>query len=358
VSPEQHGRSLLNWKTFVGLLITAAALYFALRGQDISRIITGIKQADKAWLLASTFFATIVFWLRAWRWHTLLEPVAPTTRFRSRLAATTIGFMANNLIPLRVGEFARAYALSRQERVSMVASMGSIVVERLFDAIFIFTFLFLSPMLPGFPLGTLDAGLQRTLASATVIVLPAFLLICISFVLWPRQSVSLFEATVGRVLPHGIRRPVVDALESFVAGFQALRSVRLITVGMFQTVVHWTVNALVFWCGFKAFGIQPSYAGALFLQSVLALAVSIPQGPGFFGVYQLAASAVLQPIFGASRDSALAFGFGVHISGFIPVTVIGLFYAWRLGLSWTDVEHSEETVEEAVEQELPNANPQ
>lgn len=343
----------LNWKTVVGFLIAAGALYFVLRGQDIGSIVDGIRGANKFWLLASTFFATIVFWLRAWRWKTLLEPVAPATAFRSRLAATTIGFMANNLIPLRVGEFARAFALARQERISMVASMGSIVVERLFDAIFIFTFLFLSPLLPGFPQGRVDANLQETLARATIIVLPAFLFVSFSFVLWPRQSVTLFEKTAGRLLPERLRRPVVDALEAFVAGFSSLKSPRLITVGLFQTCVHWGVNALVFYCGCLAFGITPSLAGALFLQSVLALAVSIPQAPGFIGVWQLAASAVLQPIFGAEPERALAFGFGIHLAGFIPVTLIGLYYAWKLGLSLQDVQHSEEAVEERVEEELP-----
>ena len=343
----------LNWKTLVGFLITGAALYFALRGQDIGKILEGIADANKFWLFASAFFATVVFWLRAWRWKTLLAPVAPAVSFRSRLRATTIGFMANNLIPLRVGEFARAYALAKQERASMVGTMGSIVVERLFDAIFIFTFLFLSPLLPGFPEANVDARLQQTLARATIIVLPVFVLASLSLVLFPRQSVTFFEKTVGRILPHRLRRPVVDALEAFVAAFGSLKSPRLIGAAALQTVVHWGVNTFVFYCGFKAFGITPSYAGALFLQSVLALAVSIPQGPGFFGVWQLAASAVLQPIFGATPEQALAYGFGVHIVGFIPVTVIGLYHAWQLGLSLKEVQESEETVEEEVEHELP-----
>jgi hypothetical protein len=93
-------------------------------------------------------------------------------------------------------------------------------------------------------------------------------------------------------------------------------------------------------------------SAALFLQSAIALAVSIPSGPGFFGIYQGAATLVLHDMWGAPLDSALAFAIGFHLAGFIPVTFIGLYYAWRTGLSFGEVRESEEIVEEAVEEAL------
>ena len=59
--------------------------------------------------------------------------------------------MGNNLLPLRVGEFARAYALSRLEPVPLVAAFSTLVLERLFDGIMLVLFLFISSALPGFP---------------------------------------------------------------------------------------------------------------------------------------------------------------------------------------------------------------
>ncbi|NIP79624.1 MAG: UPF0104 family protein, partial [Gemmatimonadetes bacterium] len=73
------------------------------------------------------------------------------TAFRTRYAATTIGFMANNVLPARAGEFARAFALGRLERMSMTASLGSLVVERLFDAAAILVSLVIALAWPSFP---------------------------------------------------------------------------------------------------------------------------------------------------------------------------------------------------------------
>ncbi|MGH7464954.1 MAG: lysylphosphatidylglycerol synthase domain-containing protein, partial [Longimicrobiales bacterium] len=106
------------------------------------------------------------------------------------------------------------------------------------------------------------------------------------------------------------------------------------------------------WFAFRAFGMDLPFSAALFLQSAIALAVSIPSGPGFFGVFQGAATLVLHDMWAMPLDSALAFGIGFHLAGFIPVTVIGLYYAWRTGLSLGEVRESEQIVEESVEAAL------
>jgi hypothetical protein len=56
---------------------------------------------------------------------------------------------------------------------------------------------------------------------------------------------------------------------------------------------------------------------------------------------------------GAPQAAAGAFAVGFHLAGFIPVTVIGLYYAWRMGLTFGEVRSSEEVVEDAVETTRP-----
>ena len=144
--PRQR-RRLLDWRALIGIGISVALLWWAFHEEDPAAIWAELKLADPLLFVLSAAAATGVFWIRAWRWKGILAAAAPETSFRSRFAAVSIGFMGNNLLPLRVGEFARVYALARLERVSMVASFGSLVIERLFDGIFVVLLLFV--VIPG-----------------------------------------------------------------------------------------------------------------------------------------------------------------------------------------------------------------
>ncbi len=352
--PQAGLRSLLDWKAILGIALSIGLLYWALRRVDFAQVVAEMRRADPWWFLLSVVFATLVFPLRAWRWKALLDPAAPGTSFRARYAATTIGFMGNNLLPARMGEFARAYALARQEKTSAVTAFASLVTERLFDALAVVALLFVATSLPGFPDVRQVAGYDfSAMATSMGLVVATLILACLALVFWPRRTVRFVEDRIARFLPQKARRLLVDTLEALLAGLSSLRSPALLARVSLQTLVIWLVNAIGFWLAFLAFDIHVPFAGALFIQSVIALFVSLPSAPGFFGLYETAAQIVLVELFQVDLNKAMGFALGYHLGGFIPVTLIGLYYAWRLGLSWREVEHSEEVVEEAVERELP-----
>jgi glycosyltransferase 2 family protein len=346
-------RVFLSWKALAGLAISALLLYFAFRDIDLREVAAEIRRADPPLFLLAVFLATAVFVIRAMRWKPLLDAVRPGTSFRARYAATNIGFMANNLLPARVGEFVRAFALGRLARVPLVASFASLVVERTLDGLTIVTFLFIAMAAPAFPGGGVVGGRDMgSVAAVLAIVFGLFTLALLGLVLAPQRSVRAFEATVARWLPRAVRRPVVDALDAFLTGLGALRRPALLIPAVAWSIGLWLFNALGFWVAFRAFGIDVPFVGALFLQSIITLAVAIPSAPGFFGVFEAAARLGLVDVWGVEAGKAMGFAIGFHLGGFVPVTLIGLFYAWRMGLSWREVGHAEEVVEEAVETSL------
>jgi uncharacterized protein (TIRG00374 family) len=345
--PPAGRRRFIDWKGALGILISAGLLWFAFRDVDLVEVWEHVREADIPLLILSAVIVTLPFPLRALRWRPLLAPVHPESRFRPRYAATCIGFMANNLLPARVGEFARAYALSRLEPVRVSASFGSLVVERIFDGITVVLFLLVALAWPGFPqvtgrdFGGIAAWMGAAFAGITLLLL--------AMVVRPHASVALFERTVARVLPRSVRRPVVDALDAFLEGLGAIRDWRLVLQVAAWSLVIWAVAAVGMWVGILAFGIEVPLVAAFFLQSVIALAVALPSAPGFFGVFEAAARIGLVQVWGVASSPAVAFAIGFHLAGFLPITVIGLYYLWRLGLSWRDVGGSEEAVETAVE---------
>ncbi|HEX6938378.1 MAG TPA: lysylphosphatidylglycerol synthase transmembrane domain-containing protein [Longimicrobiales bacterium] len=347
-------RTVLDWKAAVGLGLGIGLLIYSLRGVDPGAVLAEIGRADPWLLLLGVAGVTAPMAIRAWRWKALLEPVRRDTAFRSRFRATMIGFMANNLLPARVGEFARAYALSRLEPVPVVASLGTLVLERIFDGVVVIALLFLAMAMPGFP--SLDGvGVENPAGAARVLaaLLAAFALGLAALVARPRRAVAVAEAVAGRVLPAPFRRPLVDAVEAFLAGIGSLRDPALLLRAAHWSVWTWIVPAAGFWYAFRAFGIDVPFAAALFLQSLIALAVALPAAPGFFGLWEAAARIGLHDVYGVGLDKAIGFAIGFHLAGFLSVTIWGLVEAWRLGLSWQDVEASEATVESAIESAAP-----
>src|SRR3954470_24549163 len=145
----------LGWRGALGIAFSVAFLYIAFRGVDFGKVVEGLKQVDLRLMLAAVAAATAIFPLRARRWRTILDPIAPNVSFGKLWRATTIGMMVNNVVPARAGEFARAYALAHEERrVSFSAAFASLVVDRVFDALIILALMFGAMLDPRFPAGT------------------------------------------------------------------------------------------------------------------------------------------------------------------------------------------------------------
>src|SRR5690606_27713978 len=174
-------------------------------------------------------------------------------------------------------------------------------------------------------------------------------LVLAALVAWPRRAVAAAEAVAGRVLPESLRRPVVGALEAFLSGIGSLRDPVLLLRAAYWSVWTWLVPGIGFWLGFQAFDIHVPFAAALFLQSLIALAVALPAAPGFFGLWEAAARLGLHDIYGVPLEKTIGFAIGFHMGGVLAVTLWGLVHTWQVGLSWRDVERSEAAVEAGVE---------
>lgn len=347
-------RTFADWRVLLGFGITALLLWWVLRGVDFAEVVRRIREADFLLLTLAVAISTAGFLVRAMRWDVLLRPIRRGTGLRSRFASVSVGFMANNLLPLRIGEFARAYALGRMEPVSMSGAFGSLVVERFLDAFTILLLLVVSVAAPSFPAdATLGGRPVGSVVNAMAGMVGFVLVGLVVLILWPRKLVRAAEAVALKLLPPDSRRRVIDSLEAFLEGVTSLRSPRLLILALLWSVGFWCWHTLGFWVGFEAFGIEASFMAALFMNAIVAFAVAVPSSPGFFGTFHAGVTLALVGVYGVAEGPALAYAFGFHLAAFIPITVIGLYYTWRLGLSMAEIERSEARVEEAVEREHP-----
>jgi glycosyltransferase 2 family protein len=323
----------LDWKALLGVAISVILIFWVLRDVDPGAVWAEVRGARWGLLFAAVAIATSGFLLRALRWKLLLHPLHPETRLGNRFGAVNIGFAANNLLPARIGEFARAWAISRMEPVTVSGALGSLVVERFLDGVAVVTFLMVALLHPSFPADATVGGYPIGVLVRTVVVLLGLVLgLVLTLVLFPRFVLG-GAGRVARVLPARARGFLLEALESFVGGLKALRQPTLLLGALAWSFVFWGWNAVSFLFAMHAFGIEQGFVTALFVQSIIALGVAVPSAPGFFGTFHAAAVVALVEVYGMDDSATLAFAFGYHLGGFIPVTLMGLWYAARMGVS-------------------------
>jgi glycosyltransferase 2 family protein len=327
-----------DWKAAVGVLISVVLIWWVLRGVELSEVMIYVRQAHLGYLLLSVFIGTAGYFVRALRWKVFLDPILKDTGLHNRFKAVSIGFAINNVFPMRLGEIARPVVFSRMERISVSSTLGTLVIERVFDTIALTTLLIVPVLLPSFPRETIAENQNLILlfkAAFTGVV--ALFVILVSLLLFPTPMVRAAEAVLGR-LPDPWGGKLVRALESFLDALNSVRSPRLVFVGLLWSFFFWIWHGLSFWFAFLAFGVEAPIEAAFFVEAVIGFVVAIPAAPGFFGTFQAGALLALVTTYGLAEAPVLAFAFGYHITTFIPITVIGLVYASRVGFSVTELD--------------------
>lgn len=327
----------IGWRGALGFLISAALLVFLFRRIDWHEVQQRLDHANWWLLVLASFGATLMFPLRARRWRTILDPVAPRLPFGPLWRSTAIGMMVNNVVPARAGELARAYALTREvPALPFSTTLASLVVDRVFDAIVVLLLLALAILAPGFPSGATIEGRSVTHLAAGFALIPAALLVALyALVFFPAALIRIFELIARRVSPT-IEARGRDALQRFSEGLSVLRTPRHFVAVFGWTLLHWLVQPLAFWFGLKAVGIDVPWSATLFLQGVIVVGVAVPSSPGFFGVFETAGVAALA-LYGVSAGAAATWAILFHIVSFIPITVLGAVYFARLGLTFGEL---------------------
>lgn len=323
--PSPAPRRPSRWTWPLGLAVTAAFLLWAVHDVDLHEVLAGVRTANPLLILASAGVATLTFPLRTLRWHVLLRaPDGSPYAWRPLWDATAIGFMANNLLPARAGEFARAWVASRQLPVRFTTALASIGVERVFDGLIMLALMAAAIAAPSFPShATLGGSSVSRVATGVALVFGAALALAFVVAVRPAPWLALIDRVAISVLPERLARRVRSLADGMIEGLAALRSPGRFAAVIGWSLVLWLVNAAAFALCFRAFHLPVPAEGALLLQGLIGFGVAIPAAPGFWGVFEYCTRLTLQ-FYGIGATLALAYAFAFHLAGFIPITLLGL----------------------------------
>jgi uncharacterized protein (TIRG00374 family) len=301
----------------IGVAISVVALFLVVRSVDLGAAWSTLQRAQPGWIALLLGFVAVDVVLRALRWRALLAPVAKVS-VGATLASLLVGYLANNVLPARLGELVRSHDLGERTGVSRSTILGTIVVERVVDTVVVVAIA---------ALAILVLSVRGIVASAVLVGLAV--------------SALLVVAIGVGIVAH--RLPGADRLRTFVsqwprvhdllrrlrAGLRVASDLRTMGIAIVLSVGSWSATVLAFAAAAQAIGIEPTMGQAALLAAGTNLATAIPAAPGYVGTFELAAVTIAGSV-GIAAAPALAFAVLVHATTLL-LTSIGGAIAFLLG---------------------------
>jgi uncharacterized protein (TIRG00374 family) len=312
---------------------------------DFALVVATIREAN--WLLlvglsVPSYLAVVQ--LRAMRWRHLTDPIQPIG-VRPLFRATVIGFMANNIFPLRVGEVIRPWYLSREVGAPSAALFGTVILERVIDTIMVIGLAATAIALRG-------AGEGGFLARVAIGLIPVAIAPLIGLVVLrvaPHRVIGLASWFL-RPFPARFGNYLIDVLGRFGEGLGALKGgAHLFWIAFHSITVWFVASTIPMLAGFWALGIDvgspfETLVAAWITLATVGMAVAIPSAPGFFGTYHAACRLALEP-FGVPPEEAVALGTLLHGTFWVTLTLLGLAVLRSRRTSFGELEQAAEASE-------------
>ncbi len=322
---------------WLGLVVSLALLGLIFYQTDPSKIITSLRQAQYVYLFPALALYFIGVAVRAVRWHFLLrslKPIPMGTLFR----VVVIGYMANDILPLRMGELVRAYVLGQQASVSKAATFVTILIERVFDVLTMLTFVVVASFLLSSGDAQLAGRFQVVRVVGVLVILGTVALAVLAGM--PRPFERLVNVFLRWIPSASLRERAARLSHSLFEGLGVLRSPLDSFAVYALSIVAWLCETGMYVFIGVGFGITLPFTVFLLAAAFANFAAIAPSTPGYVGVFD-APIVYTITLFGAgsgvTQDLAASYTLVLHAALYFPVTLLGLYYAWRAGLSLTQM---------------------
>lgn len=353
-----------NILLIVSILASVVCTWLFIRSIEWALLKNALRGANYWFIIPTLILTLVVYVVRAIRWRGLLSHIKVIS-VMNLLSITFIGFMANNILPARVGEVLRPFILTKKENVKFSTSFATVIVERIFDmlGLIIFTVVIIA-LLPHPPhhglayvstsqVSAINESIIPSLKKWTEVfaVVGVFTMISLFFVVIKPDFFKNILFRCCFFLPHKIKDKVLGLYESFVYGLKILenkiQTVWILALSLFIWVLG---GAEIYLLGFS-FHMHLPFVGACLVAVCLALAVALPQAPGYIGVFHIAVLKSLH-IFGIETSAAQSYAIILWAIGIFPSTLMGFFFLWREGIAFREVIRLEEEIAEGTLEKL------
>jgi uncharacterized protein (TIRG00374 family) len=317
----------------VGILLLAVLIWWT----GIDQIGAAIGSASPLWLVVASLAIIPGYILRAFRWKLLLAPVKKDVRVSNTFWSTGVGFMVNTLIPIRLGEFVRAYILGEKEGTGFAPSFSSIVVARTLDLIGLLSIGIVTMLLVSAQAGL--SSIVSDIFTAVAVLIAAILSVIIVGIKKEELIIKWVDGITSKIpLVKKYTARIVDFISSLIKGLQGLsQKPKMFAVNIALTWVLWLTQTSAIYLTFVAFNYPMPFVAAILGGVLMSVSHILPATPGYVGSYE-AFWVVIFTVLGVTQANLLlAMGVISHLIGVVPIVLIGSISVVWLGVSFEEI---------------------
>lgn len=293
---------------WIGIIISVACLVAIFLVVDSAELLAALRTTQPLYLVFAILFLLIYMLLRAVRWRYMLENKISVRRV---FHLQNIGYMLTQILPLRLGDPARAVLVGSEPDVTVGQGLSTMVVERLLDMLAIIVLLpFTLATVPALP-DWMSAGAQ----TSGVLAIGAIGVVILA---------ANFRTLVAQLLTR-LRMPekLVSLADDLLAGLKTLTHWRSGLMLTLLSILPWIPIIFAYQLVMRSVGLTPTYLQAGFVVCAGALSIALPSSPGQVGVFHAGATLAIVAL-GMSEAAGASFAFIYHALNFTFIVVLGI----------------------------------
>ena len=288
-------------KLFLTVVISLFFIVYALKDFNYNLFIDSINNAKFPYIYFSIIILLVTIQLRAIRWHFLFKE---NIKVNNLYVAQLIGYMGNNLLPLRFGEFFKSFYLEKKLKISKFKVFGTVVLERFLDLIGMLLLVLI----------IMNTNVYNKLSP--------FYLNFILFIFFVSLLAIVFSIYIKSPKKNKSSNRIFIIILDIINGFSSLAYNNVLYV-LILTILIWINYIIVVYFVQYAFSFNLNIYQSILLLLLPSLALSIPSLPGNIGTFE---GAVVYTLSLYGIEDTIGFGFILHSISFIPYTLLGLIY--------------------------------
>lgn len=313
----------------VGTCVSLILIYFIAKEVDFEALKEAFARAKLLWIAPFLCFAGLSLWYKTDKWRLLMKPLKEAS-IKVVMPSVVIGTAVNFLLFSYVGELIRVYLYHRESKIPKSALFGSIILERIFDVIFVVIFggigFLSSKSLPG-----------EWIALGYAILLFGFIsFVFVAGAVFFTESYLKGFRSLLKILPLHLQESFINHLEQGISGCHSLRSPKLLLCVMLAGFAQWVFIGIGVYSLLIAVDAEVPFYVSFITVAAIVFGSILPSSPAQIGMIEFSFILSLG-LFGVPKEKALAAALLYHFFLYLAMCLLAFWYLKRMGMQYESV---------------------
>ena len=288
-------------RIIIALIISFFCISYALRDFNYTLFINSLVNANYVYMVSSILLLIFIIFLRSIRWRFLfVEEININDLYKSQL----VGYMGNNILPLRLGELLKAYYLEKKSKISKYEVLGTVVLERVLDLVGLILLFFI----------LINFSLFDLVDSSYIKIF--------YFILFFTLILILVSLKLSEKKDYKSKNKFPLILNDIIRGFSSIDRLNFL-LSILSSILIWISYAVVVFLVQESMYLDLNFIQCILILFLSSIALMVPSMPGNIGTFE---GAVVYTLLLFGIEDNFGFAFILHAVSFIPYTLLGLYY--------------------------------